>query len=85
MYKIVLSPRVNKELNKLKGPMRRNVDRALLKLQQNPYIIKFKFLKNRDLADFRIRIGSYRILYDVYEDKKIIYILRIGYRKDIYR
>lgn len=85
MYKIVLSPRAWKELQKLKSPIRQLVDRSFLKLGQDPKITNSKFLKDKRLADFRLRVGDYRILYDVYENEKIIYILRIGRRKDIYR
>ena len=85
MYKIILSPRAQKEILKLERPIRQNVDRALLKLQNNPLVANFKFLKDKRLPDFRIRIGDYRILYDVYKNDNVIYILRIGHRKDIYR
>ncbi|OGY64258.1 MAG: hypothetical protein A3I89_03380 [Candidatus Harrisonbacteria bacterium RIFCSPLOWO2_02_FULL_41_11] len=85
MYKIVLSPRAQKELLKLERPIRQSVDRALLKLQENSFVTNFKFLKDKRLADFRIRVGNYRILYDIYKNDNVIYILRIGHRKDIYR
>ena len=37
------------------------------------------------MADFRVRVGDYRILYDIYEEDKAVYIIRIGYRKDVYK
>ncbi len=33
----------------------------------------------------RIRVGDYRIIYEVLEDVLVILILKIGHRKDIYR
>jgi len=85
MYKIILSPRAQKELLKLERPIKQQVDRAFLKLADNPFVIKFKFLHDKRLPDFRIRISDYRILYDVYTNEKVVYILKIGHRKDIYR
>ncbi len=84
-YHLVLSPRANKDLKKLERSVRYQIDRALFQLQQNPYTYKLKFLKDKRLTDFRIRVGNYRILYDVYEEDRVIYIIRIGHRKDIYR
>jgi len=34
---------------------------------------------------YRIRIGDYRVVYDVLEDVIVVLILRIGHRKDVYR
>jgi mRNA interferase RelE/StbE len=33
----------------------------------------------------RIRVGDYRIIYDIQEDILLILVLKIGHRKDIYR
>ena len=85
-YRVILSPRAFKELNKLERSVKIKIDRAFFDLQVNPHLFfNFKFLKDKRLADFRIRVGDYRILYDIYESDKVIYILRIGHRKDIYR
>lgn len=46
----------------------------------------FKFvevLKDKTLGEFRFRIGDYRAIFDVKNNKAII--LKIGHRKDIYR
>lgn len=85
MYRIILGPRASKDLSRLERPIKRMIDRALFNLQQKPRGPLIKFLKDRRLANFRIRVGDYRILYDLYEKDKIIYVLRIGHRKEIYR
>lgn len=33
---------------------------------------------------FRYRIGDYRVIYEIHRDQLIIYVLRVGHRKDIY-
>ena len=33
----------------------------------------------------RIRIGDYRVIYDIIDDKLIIFVIKIDHRKDIYR
>lgn len=42
-----------------------------------------KKLKGRD--GYRIRIGNYRILYDIIDQTLIINVIAIGHRRDIYR
>ncbi|MCX6765104.1 MAG: type II toxin-antitoxin system RelE/ParE family toxin, partial [Candidatus Nealsonbacteria bacterium] len=34
---------------------------------------------------YRIRCGSYRILYSIEDDILIIFIVKVGHRKDVYR
>lgn len=33
----------------------------------------------------RIRVGDYRIIYEIHEDILLIVVLKIGHRKDVYR
>ena len=40
-------------------------------------------IKNLRLGEWRFRIGTYRIIFDVKKDK--IIILKIGHRRDIYK
>jgi len=40
-------------------------------------------LKNTSLGQYRFRIGDYRVIFDVAQDK--IVILTLGHRKDIYK
>ncbi len=50
--------------------------------QRNP--LQFaESLRNLKLGSFRFRIGNYRLLFDV-DDNKII-VLKVGHRKDIYK
>jgi mRNA interferase RelE/StbE len=48
----------------------------------NPRPQGYKKLKGRD--SYRIRIGDYRVLYDIFDNKLIIDVITLGHRKDIY-
>lgn len=85
MYESVLTPHAVRDLKKLPKNVVARIDRAILKLQADTYTSDIKFLKGSKLADFRIRIGDYRILFDIDKINKVIIILRIGHRKDIYK
>lgn len=37
------------------------------------------------LERYRIRQGSYRILYSIFEDQVVVEIVKVGHRKDVYR
>lgn len=36
-------------------------------------------------GEFRIRVGDYRIIYDVQDDELMILVLRVGHRREVYR
>jgi mRNA interferase RelE/StbE len=73
-------------------------ERQLAALDKTPYqIIKSKIAsladnprppgcrKLRDRPGWRVRAGDYRILYEIEDDVKVIAILEVGHRREIYR
>jgi mRNA interferase RelE/StbE len=51
-------------------------------LKENPYPIDCKKLKTTNAL--RIRMGSYRVIYDIINEDLIVRIIKIGHRKDVY-
>jgi len=81
-YQIIPTKTFLKDLEKRVNPQyARQIERTIDKLAQNPYQgIKLTSIK---IGQWRIRIGDYRIRYDI-EGNRVI-LLRILHRKDIYR
>ncbi|TAL19969.1 type II toxin-antitoxin system RelE/ParE family toxin [Patescibacteria group bacterium] len=82
MHEIVVTPPW-RDLRKLTPLVLKRIDRAILALK-DPYVGDVKHLKDHQLADWRIRVGDYRILFDIDDARKVVVILRVGHRKDIY-
>jgi len=53
------------------------------KLPTNPYIGK-KLVGDLS-AYYRLRVGDYRVIYEIIEDKVIVVILKVKHRKEVYR
>ena len=34
---------------------------------------------------YRVRVGDYRILYEVFDQRLVIQVVRVGHRRDVYR
>ena len=34
---------------------------------------------------YRVRVGDYRIVYEVIDDRLIVHVVRVGHRRDVYR
>ena len=53
-------------------------------MAENPFPYDSKKLKANENA-YRIRVGNYRILYEVFKQNLIIKIVRVAHRKDAYK
>lgn len=83
-YKIEWKRSATKELRKLPRQMISKVVAAVDSLSSNPYPQGVRKLVSTENS-YRIRVGDYRVLYNIVEKKLIVEIIRVGHRKDIYR
>jgi mRNA interferase RelE/StbE len=82
-FKVAINKRAVKALEKLNDPDYTKIKAALLNLGDNPRPSGFKKLKGRDA--YRIRVGRYRIIYDILDDALLINVVELGHRKNIYK
>ena len=81
-YTVYLSKRAKKELDKLSDSNAQPILSAIANLAEDPRPNGCKKLKGRD--GFRIRIGNYRVIYEVIDSQLIVDVITLGQRKDIY-
>jgi mRNA interferase RelE/StbE len=81
-YSLNFSKRALKELTKINDPFYSNIKIAITNLTENPRPKGCKKLKGRD--GYRIRVGNYRIIYDIFETELIVDVIDLGHRKEIY-
>jgi mRNA interferase RelE/StbE len=55
---------------------------AIKDLAQTPRPQGYKKLKGR--SGYRIRVGDYRVIYEIEDEILIIQVVDVGHRKDIY-
>lgn len=78
---VEVSPKAVKYLSKIDTVLKNRIIRALRKLQSEPPEGDIKKMKGKD--GFRLRIGKYRALFDVMENKIIVYDIDV--RGQIYK
>ena len=79
--RIEKSPR--KFLKTLQISEKKRIDAALTILADNPIPPKAKKLSGRD--GYRIRVGDYRIIYEIQKNLLVVLVIDIGHRREIYR
>ena len=82
-YRLLILKKAQKELSKVTGKNYEQIKEAILKLADDPRPKGSKKLTGRE--GWRIRVGKYRIIYEIDDKGKSIIILHIGHRKDVYR
>ena len=86
MYKVELADKAKKELKKLDKPTAKIILAWLRKNLEdcnNPRL-HGKALVGDKKGYWRYRVGDYRIIADIQDDKILVLVLEIGHRKSIY-
>lgn len=83
-YAIQFTPAAARQLEKLATPIRRRISAAIDGLvdQPRPHGVT-KLAGSDDL--YRIRVGDYRIVYQIHDRQLVVVIVTIGHRSDVYR
>ncbi len=80
--KILIAKSAIKDLKKINDPFRAKINEKILELKKFPDVSNVKKLVRFEPA-YRLRVGEYRVLFDV--DNDLIKIGRILHRKESYK
>lgn len=82
-YEVELSELAKKDLAGLQPQVQNRVRLAFRILSSNPRPPRSVKLNGR--SGYRIRVGNYRIIYEIFDKKVIVLIMRIGHRREVYK
>ena len=82
MYEIFYSNSAVKFLKKLPLSTRRHIISVLERARIRPEAHFERLVCDKS---FKLRAGDYRIIADIYRDKLVILVIKIGHRKNIYK
>lgn len=84
MYRVVVERSAEKDLRRLPLDVRFRVANALRSLANDP-----RPIGSRKLAgtrhDWRIRVGDYRVIYEIADSIRVVRVYRIRHRREVYR
>jgi mRNA interferase RelE/StbE len=83
-YNIEIKPSAQKALAKIPQPQRGRIVKRIDRLAAEPRPKDSKKLSTEDSL-YRVRVGDYRIIYQVEDDVLLVLVVRIGSRGDVYR
>jgi mRNA interferase RelE/StbE len=83
-YRVEFAPAARRQFEKLPQRVRRQLWDRIVSLGANPRPAGCEKLAGSH-ALYRIRVGSYRIIYEIAEKRLLVLIVKIGDRKEVYR
>ena len=80
-FKVLLHPKAAKEIQKIEKQIRTRIIESAKQLHENPDKLGNP-LKQSDY--WSLRVGDYRVIYEINQNKKQVIILFIGHRSKVY-
>jgi mRNA interferase RelE/StbE len=84
MYRVHFAGRAERAFRKLSLEVQRRLDPAILALADQPRPPGCLKLSGQDSL-WRIRVGDYRIVYQIQDEILLILVVNVGHRREIYR
>jgi mRNA interferase RelE/StbE len=83
-YEIQILPKATRQLKGLSIEVRQEVSRTIQLLANEPRPIGVKKLSGeKDI--YRVRMGNYRVLYQIIDKVLVVVVVSIGHRREVYR
>lgn len=85
MHEVVLAAQAERDLKRLPAALFRRVIAAVRALAATPRPPGARKLHGSGRDDYRIRVGDYRVLYEVDDAACTVRIMRVRHRREAYR
>ena len=83
-YRVLIKPSAVKEIEAVpRKKDRQRIVKWIEQLRDDPRPVGCQKLSGQDR--YRVRQGQYRIVYGVEDDQLVVYVVKVGHRKDVYR
>jgi mRNA interferase RelE/StbE len=83
-YQILIKDSARKELAALSLPLQKRIDTRIRALSENPRPSGIKKLAG-DENLYRLRVGDYRISYQIQDKALLVLVIKISHRREVYR
>ena len=85
MYRIVFTKQADRSLRKMAPDTARLIREKLDQLAQDPYARNPNLTRLQGRSGYRLRVGDWRVIYEVEAERLVILVLKIAPRREVYR
>lgn len=83
-YRVEITPAAERDIRRLPADVRSRVETKLRRLPDDPRPPGVQKLRG-DVERYRIRVGNYRLVYDVEDALLLVVVVGAAHRRDVYR
>lgn len=83
-YRVLVSRRVRKQISRIDRSNQLRIRAALDLLATEPRPPKCVALSGFE-STYRVRVGDYRIIYSIHDEIRVVAVIRVGHRREVYR
>jgi len=84
VFEIKIEKAAEKQLKRVFSEMHDRIVKTILPPADNPRPVGSKKLSG-SVGDWRIRVGDYRVLYEIGDALRIVRVYRVAHRRDVYQ
>ena len=86
-YRILITRQAKRQLERLTWRVQERIAEQIARLGHDPFdpALNIKQLVNDPIAEYRLRVGSYRVKFNRDDGIKIVEVMRVGHRREIYK
>lgn len=81
IYKLLYTEKAVKQFKKLERKVQERIKSALERIRIRPYAYVTKMVGE---SHYKVRVGDYRVIMDIEDQKLLILVIKVGHRKNIY-
>ena len=85
MYEILFTKQADRALRKMSRKTARLIREKLDQLAQDPYARNPNVTKLQGRPGYRLRVGDWRVIYELEDDRLVIMVLKVAPRGGVYR
>ena len=85
MYQIVLTKQAIKALRKMPRNVSDLIHEKLIQIAAEPFASHPNATRLQNRSGYRLRVGDWRVIYELNDDKLIVLVLKIASRGEVYR
>lgn len=82
-YSVFIQKSAQRSLDRISPPYQDRIIRVIQSLADQPRPLGVKKLSGRDA--WRIRVGDYRVIYEIHDNRLMVMVVVIGHRREVYR
>ncbi len=84
-FSVIYTTRARRDLKNLPPDIARTCIQAISKIKDDPFYFVKKLKGSKQAPLYSLRIGDYRAILSIEDDRLIVFVLEIGHRSTIYR